>query len=240
MTGPLPWYVELYQGFDAYGQEPYAQNTVAEVGFIEGVIGGDRGRAILDVGCGIGRHCLELARRGYKVVGVDLSASMLAHGRRAAASEGLPVHFVHGDARGLPFKSHFEVAIMLCEGAFSLMETDAMDVRILEHVGRALRPRGTLIMTAPNAAFMLAQPQVKGFDLTTQREAFTLEKAAPDGSHRVLQCTQRYYTCPELRCLLREAGFQVVDFFACTEGGYDLARKPSSAHFEFGAVARKV
>lgn len=233
------WYQELYEGFEGYGQEPYAQNTRAEVDFIEHVIGCGHGKRILDVGCGIGRHSLELASHGYEAVGVDLSESMLMQGRQVAASENLAVRFAHGDARWLPFEDEFDVAIMLCEGAFSLMETDAMDVQILESVARSLKPRGTLIMTAPNAAFMLAQSQVKGFDLTTLRESFVLDKISSDGSSRTLQCTQRYYTCPELRCLLREAGFKEVEFFACTEKGYDLACKPSSAHFEFGAVARK-
>ncbi len=239
MDEPLPWYVELYQGFDAYDEEPYAQNTGAEVDFIEGVIGGDRGKAILDVGCGTGRHSLELARCGYRVLGLDLSPWMLAQGRRAAASASLPVLFVQGDARQMPFSGAFEVAIMLCEGAFSLMETDAMDLLILESVACALQPGGLLVMTAPNAAFMLARGQVEGFDLTTLREAFTLEKATPEGPIRTLRCTQRYYTCPELRCLLRRAGFSSVEFFACTESGYDQARRPSPDHFEFGAIARR-
>ncbi len=239
MTEALPWYVELYRDFDAYGAEPYTQNTCSEVDFMEQVMAGDRSLAILDVGCGNGRHSLELARRGYSVLGVDLSACMLGQGRRVAASEQLPVPFVCGDARELPFERRFEVAIMLCEGAFSLMESDEMDLLILKNIARALEPGGRLIMTAPNAAFMLAQPPGEAFDLTTLRETFTLEVAKPDGSRRVLDCAQRYYTCPELAGLLRQAGFQRVRFFACSESGYDGSRKPARRDFEFGAIAEK-
>ncbi|HEY53686.1 MAG TPA: methyltransferase domain-containing protein [Caldilineae bacterium] len=233
------WYEELYEDFDAYDAEPYTQNTRAEVDFIEQVIGGDRSKAILDVGCGNGRHSLELARRGYQVLGVDLSASMLAQARQTAAAENLVVGFRQGDARALRFVRQFDVVIMLCEGAFSLMETDAMDSLILSKVFRALRPGGRLIMTAPNAAFMLAQPPTDAFDLTTLRETFTLDKATPAGSSKTLACSQRYYTCPELRWLLEQVGFRVIEFFACTERGYDRSEKPTRAQFELGVIAEK-
>jgi len=233
------WYEELYENFETYSDEPYAQNTRREVDFIEEIIAHDRSKAILDVGCGNGRHSLELARRGYEVLGVDLSASMLAQGRQAAESENLAVRFRQCDARQLPYEQQFEVAIMLCEGAFSLMEEDAMDYQILVNISRALKPGGRLIMTAPNAAVMLAQPPDGSFDLTTLRETFTLDKVFPDGSRKTLDCTQRYYTCPELNCLLKKAGFQHVEFFACTESGYDRSQKPARTQFEFGAIAEK-
>jgi len=207
--------------------EPYTHNTIREVDFIEGVIAGDRSKPVLDVGCGTGRHALELARRGYNVLGVDLSASMLAQGRQAAAFENLAVRFMQCDARQLPFEQQFEVAIMLCEGAFSLMEEDAMDYQILVNISHALKPGGRLIMTAPNAAVMLTQPPDGSFDLATLRETFTLDKVNPDSSRKTLDCTQRYYTCPELNCLLKQAGFQYVEFFACTESGYDRLQKPT-------------
>lgn len=233
------WYVELYRDFYDYDKESYTQNTVAEVDFIEQAIANDRTKTILDVGCGNGRHSLELARRGYDALGVDLSLLMLAQGRKVAETENLDVRFLQGDARNLPLVDQFDVAIMLCEGAFSLMEDDEMDFLILKNIARALKPGGQLIMTAPNAAFMLAQLANDAFDLTTLRESFTLDKVNADGSQRTLACTQRYYTCPELRWLLRQAGFRRAEFFACTEGGYDRNQKLTSAHFEFGIIAEK-
>jgi 2-polyprenyl-3-methyl-5-hydroxy-6-metoxy-1,4-benzoquinol methylase len=70
------WYEELYEDFAAYDKEPYTQSTGGEVDFVESEIGHDHSKRILDVGCGNGRHTLELARRGYAVVGIDLSASL--------------------------------------------------------------------------------------------------------------------------------------------------------------------
>ncbi len=245
---PKPWYVELYRRFPGYDQEPYAQGTQGEVDFIEQEIGHDKSKTILDVGCGTGRYVLELARREYKVVGVDLSESLLEQGRKKARAENLDVTFIAGDARALDFKAQFDVALSICEGAFSLMETDEMDLLILKNMARALKKPapddgksgGKLILTVPNAAFMLAQASEEGaFDPVTFRETFTLEKTGADGSKKTLHCTQRYYTCPELKWLLNQAGFRIVEFFGVTEAGFDRQIKPSKDHFEIGVIAER-
>ncbi len=74
--------------FDAYApqymQESFTTDTVREVDFIVEELALPIGSRILDMGCGTGRHSVELARRGYRIVGVDLSAGMLAEARKAA------------------------------------------------------------------------------------------------------------------------------------------------------------
>jgi SAM-dependent methyltransferase len=233
------WYEELYEDFAAYNEESYTQNTKSEVDFIEGEIGHDYSQRILDVGCGNGRHTLELARRGYAIVGIDLSESMLAQGRQIAEAENLNVDLIQRDARKLKYHEEFDTVIMLCEGAFSLMEEDEMDRLILANTFRALRSNGKLILTAPNAAFMLTHQSDASFDPITFREIFKLEKAVPDGRKKMLDCTQRYYTCPELNWLLRQVGFKSVGFFACTKASYNRDAKPDNKHFELGAIAVK-
>jgi len=122
------WYEELFEDFaESYEEEEFTKGTQGEVDFIETEIDYDRSRHILDVGCGTGRHSLELARRGYRVTGLDLSESMLAKARSRASKEKLDVEFIRGDARLFSFPEAFDVVIMLCEGAFSLMETDEMN-----------------------------------------------------------------------------------------------------------------
>ncbi|MDO9545825.1 MAG: class I SAM-dependent methyltransferase [Pelolinea sp.] len=233
------WYEELYEDYQAFDNEPHTQSTISEVDFIEQVIDHDQSRRILDVGCGSGRHSLELSRRGYAVVGVDLSESMLARGRKIAKAENLKVEFFQRDARRLKIHEGFDVIIMLCEGAFSLMEEDEMDISILENAFLALHPKGKLILTAPNAVFKLTQPLDGSFDPVTFREIFKMEKKISDGRNKMLDCTQRYYTCPELNWLLKQVRFKSVDFFACTKSGYNLDTKPDKKHFELGAIAIK-
>ena len=81
----------------------------------------------------------ELQTLGVGVVGVDLSESQLDRAREKALAENLKVTFLKHDARDLPFSSEFDLVIMLCEGAFSLMETDEMNFRILQNAAGALR-----------------------------------------------------------------------------------------------------
>jgi len=232
------WYETLYENFENYDQEPYTQNTVREVDFIEAEMRGDRRLQLLDIGCGTGRHALELARRGYQVTGLDLSVGQIVQARRKAAAENLQVSFHVADARTLRYADDFDVALLLCEGGFSLMEDDEMDLAILCGAYDALRKGGLLVLNAPNAANLIAaNPGETQFDLTTLRETFTLDP--PDGAGPAMECSQRYYTCPELKLILEQVGFKQVAFFAVTGQGFERATAITRSQFEIGATARK-
>ena len=73
--------------------------TAEEIDQIVTLLGLEKGAKILDLCCGIGRHSLELARRGYSIVGVDLTEEYLAKARKQAESEGLNIEFVRNDMR---------------------------------------------------------------------------------------------------------------------------------------------
>lgn len=209
------WFETWYRDFGPeYDKEPYTASTARDVDFIEREIAFDKSRAILDIGCGTGRHSLELARRGYRITGVDLSPSMLAQARRAAERESLSIRFVQANACSLSFHAQFDVALSLCEGAFSLMVSNEDDQRILAGVRRALRPGGKLILETGNAVYQIVHNRESAnFDLETLRETFPLEREQPTGGKLTVTCTQRYYTCPELRLILQALGFRDVRFY---------------------------
>ncbi len=122
------WYESLFENYgQKYDNENFTQGTVGECDFIEKEINNDNSLKILDVGCGTGRHAIELSNRGYSVTGIDLSETQLARARQKAESHNLKIDFQKQDARNLPFNYDFDVAIMLCEGGFPLMETDEMN-----------------------------------------------------------------------------------------------------------------
>ena len=97
---------------------------------------------IIDIGCGTGRHSIELAKRGYKITGIDLSESQLKRAREKAKEQGLEIDFQKHDARDIPFEGEFDLAMMLCEGGFPLMETDEMNFEILKNATKVLRVKG--------------------------------------------------------------------------------------------------
>ncbi len=74
------WYEELFENYaETYDKETFAQGTIGECDFIEKEFNYNKKLNILDIGCGTGRHAIELAKRGYTVTGIDLSESQIQH-----------------------------------------------------------------------------------------------------------------------------------------------------------------
>ncbi|MDX9747012.1 MAG: class I SAM-dependent methyltransferase, partial [Paludibacter sp.] len=148
------WYETLFENYGAkYDNECFAQGTMGECDFIEKEINFNKSLKIIDIGCGTGRHSIELSRRGYSMTGIDLSASLLKKAREKAEQNGLQIEFLQHDARNLPFVNQFDVAIMMCEGGFPLMETDEMNYEILKNVSASLKDKAKFIFTTLNGLF---------------------------------------------------------------------------------------
>jgi ubiquinone/menaquinone biosynthesis C-methylase UbiE len=142
------WYESLFENYaDKYDKEIFVQGTSGECDFIEQEMARDKSSKIIDIGCGTGRHSIELSKRGYNITGIDLSESQLNKAKEKAGKLGLKINFQKQDARNLPFEREFDLAIMLCEGSFLLMETDEMNFEILKNATRALKDKGKLIFT---------------------------------------------------------------------------------------------
>lgn len=195
------WYEELFTNYvEKYEKESFTQGTMGEVDFIESEIKRDKSCRILDVGCGTGRHAIELAKRGYSVTGVDLSENMLNRAREKAIDTGVQIDFEKADARNLPFEDEFDLVIMLCEGAFPLMETDQMNFQILESAAHALKKDGKLIFTTLNGLYPLfhsvkdfinansnySTNRENTFDLMTFRDRYQLETEDDNGNKLLL------------------------------------------------------
>jgi ubiquinone biosynthesis O-methyltransferase len=100
------------------------------------------GIEILDIGCGTGIYCLELAQLGAKVTGIDISEAMLTKARTKAARQGLEIQFFCADARKLPFQDEsFDAVVSVTALEF------VPDLReALEEAYRVLRPGGRLVV----------------------------------------------------------------------------------------------
>jgi SAM-dependent methyltransferase len=224
------WYEALFDNYGRkYDQESFTKGTIGECGFIENEINHDKRLKILDVGCGTGRHTIELTKCGYDVTGVDLSDSQLARAKEKSLQEGLKIQFLKHDARNLPFENEFDLAIMLCEGGFPLMETDEMNYEILKNTAKSLKTPGKLIFTTLNGLFPLyhsveefcATTTDEGnttyrsntFDLMTFRDHNITEVEDDDGNKKELICNERYYVPSEITWLLKTLGFSKIDIY---------------------------
>ena len=177
------WYESLFENYGKkYDNENFTQGTIGECDFIEKEINFNKSLKIIDIGCGTGRHSIELAKRGYKVTGIDLSESQLE--RAKAKAQNLRIDFQKHDARDLPFKNEFDLAIMLCEGAFPLMETDEMNYEILMNVTKSLNDHGKLIFTTLNGLFPLYHSVEEVCASTTEAGNATYRSNTFDLTHR--------------------------------------------------------
>ncbi len=103
------------------------------------------GAAVLDICCGPGRHSLELARRGYRVTGVDRTREFLDTARDRAQQGGLNVELLECDAREFSRPDTFDLAINLYT-SFGYFADQDHDRRMAQNILEALKPGGRLIM----------------------------------------------------------------------------------------------
>lgn len=250
------WYEKLFENYGKqYDKEPFVHGTKGECDFLEKELYFDRTLKILDIGCGTGRHTIELTKRGYDVTGIDLSEGQLRRAREKAEEAGFSgIPFLQGDARDLPFLKEFDAVLMLCEGGFPLMETDAMNFAILQNAAKALRPSGLLIFTTLNGLYPLfhavdavggtgeeggaATYQSKGFDWMTLRDKNITTFTDDDGLTHALECDERYYMPSEITWLLHTLDFQAVEIFGARLGAFSREDALTPADFEMLVVAR--
>lgn len=247
---PKQWYETLFENYGKqYDKECFTQGTVGECDFIEQEAAHNKRLRILDIGCGTGRHAIELTKRGYtNVVGVDLSESQITRAKEKALAEKLNIDFRVADARNLPFDSEFDLIIMLCEGGFSLMETDEMNFEILQNARDSLAEGGKLIFTTLNGLFPIfnsVQEFLDGekkegntfhknlkFNLMTFRETAEMTAVDDDGNKKTLQTNERWYMPVEITWLLKTLGFKQIDICGAHLGEFSREHELTVKDFE--------
>jgi SAM-dependent methyltransferase len=235
----------------------WVERTPAEVDFVVAALGLQGKERILDLACGFGRHSLELAKRGYDVVGVDIEHAFIEDAKREAAAAGLDVEFVEGNVLDVSYYTEFDVVLNLADGAIGYFPTDEENLRLFDIVARALRPDGHHLMGTCSAAHarahfpkrawqagrraltladfrfnrdtsrMFYRDHVLRYGVPLQPLADTFEDDAQTGI--------RLYDVEELTGILRERGLWVVAAY----GGYDRATAASAEHLMQIVCSRK-
>ncbi len=204
-----------------YEQILTPERTAEDVEKIVELLDRPPGAEILDCPCGHGRIANELAERGFRVAGLDASEFFLERARADAAARGVEVEYTQGDMRSLPWRQRFDALVnwFTSFGYFS----DEQNKAVLREFHDALKPGGRLILETQNITRILLDPRPQHFverdgDLMLDEWQLDLENArfvtsrtvVRDGQTRKTHFVVRWFSVPELRSWLEEAGFTDV------------------------------
>ncbi len=248
---PSDWYATAFDASNA--EMAWTDRTSKEVDRALKILKPQGDERILDLACGSGRHSIELRRRGFSVVGVDISPELIEIARGEAAVEDLDVEFVLADLRELAYEDEFDLVLNLNDGAIGYLESDEENRRAFATIARALRPGGRNLVQLPNVLYAREHlPQRSWIPASSMVELVEhrwnkaekrlegLMVAAHfgqvlDGLNGI-EFTQRLYTVEELREIYAAIGMELLR----TYHGNGRPREPSPNQFEIFAEAKKL
>lgn len=206
------------------------ERTGREIDFLLSELDLAPGARVLDVGCGFGRHSIELSRRGYRVVGIDPAPAMIEAARAGAEAAGVMPEFYQMSGESFVSDEEFDAAICLFT-TLGQTSGEGDNSRLVERVCDALRPGGGFVVEVPQR-----DPTVKTLKPTDRFEGpehytqVTRRFDAEDNSVTEIfevvspEATQRYvlryrlYSQGELVDLLQRARFTLLATFSDYEG----------------------
>ncbi len=238
-----PWYEEVFDE-DFLRTLPFmtAEQTAREAAFIRDSLSPPKGGEVLDVGCGYGRHALELAQQGFRLTGLDLSLPMLIRAADHAQRRGLSVNFVHADMREMTYNGQFDAAYCMLS-SFGYFDEET-NLRVAAAICRALKPGGRFLLDIINRDYIVGDLPSRvwwegdgcvvleevDFNYHTSRALIRRSVVFGNGRQSEQEISLRAYSLHEVGKLLRQAGLRVLD----VSGG--LATK---SRF-FGAASRNI
>jgi D-alanine-D-alanine ligase len=226
------------------------ENTKREVDFIVSATGMPAHAHILDLCCGQGRHCLELARRGFKnVTGVDRSRYLIRLARKRAQSEGLSVVFKEGDARNPRLNESSFDCVAIMGNSFGYFSNKQDDEKVLAAVGKLLRPSGQIVLDITDGAYMAEHFDRRSWEWIDEHHFVCRERSISQDGERLISrevivhdemgviadqfYAERLYTKAGIHKLLEKCGFRNVRHHGTTEAMSDRDQ-------DLGMMARRI
>ncbi|MFV0298409.1 MAG: methyltransferase domain-containing protein, partial [Hyphomicrobiaceae bacterium] len=203
------------------------ENTRRDVDFITSAAAIQPASHILDLCCGQGRHCLELARRGFRnVTGVDRSRYLIRLAKKRAQSEGLGVTFKEGDARNPRLNEGSFDCVAIMGNSFGYFSNKQDDEKVLATVGRLLRPSGQVVLDITDGGYMADHFERRSWEWIDAHHFVCRERSLSQDRERLISrevivndetgvladqfYAERLYTQDGITKLLEKCGFRNV------------------------------
>jgi len=226
------------------------ENTRREVDFIVSAAAVQPHSHILDLCCGQGRHCLELARRGFKhVMGLDRSRYLVRLAKKRAQSEGLQVLFKEGDARNPRLTESTVDCVAIMGNSFGYFSNKQDDEKVLTAVGKILRPSGQLVLDITDGGHMHENFDRRSWEWIDDHHFVCRERSISQDGERLISrevivhdemgviadqfYAERLYTRESIGKLLDKAGFRNIRH-------HGHAEAHSERDQDLGMMARRI
>ncbi len=227
-----------------------AENTRRDVDFIVAAAAVKPHSHILDLCCGQGRHCLELARRGFKnVTGVDRSRYLIRLARKRAQNEGLQAVFKEGDARNPRLNDNAFDCVAIMGNSFGYFSNKLDDDKVLSTVGKILRPSGQLVLDITDGAYMADNFDRRSWEWIDEHHFVCRERSLSSDRERLISrevivhdetgviadqfYAERLYTKESIARLLEACGFRNIRHHGQTDSISDRDQ-------DLGMMARRL
>jgi SAM-dependent methyltransferase len=207
-----------------------ARHTGKEVGFIRKVM--PKREVTLDLCCGTGRHSILLSKKGWQMVGLDLSKNLLTIAKRNMKKAGVNFPLVMGDMRNFPFRNHVFSGVICMFTSFGYLPSDDEDKRSLIEVWRTLKNNGKFLLDVANRDHLVKTFQAR--EWVEFEPFYLLEKRTLNLKYsrllskwtiirkdtcevRKIQHDVRLYSFSKLKRILNQVRFRIREVY----GGYE-------------------
>ncbi len=250
---PEEWWRQLFNALYVKTDGDVVENddnTRRDIDFVVSATGIAKTDSILDLCCGQGRHCLELAKRSYRnVMGIDRSRYLIRLARKRAEQAGVSAVFKEGDARSPRLPESSVDCVMIMGNSFGYFSRAQDDAKVLKSVARCLRSSGTLVLDLSDGDWLRTHFEPRSWEWIDEHHFVCRERSLSSDRDRLISrevvvhdelgviadqfYAERLYSAERMTQMLEQAGFRNVRHHGAVESLSDREQ-------DLGMMARRI